>query len=149
MSQWNQSRFYSKNSLNWKTLKILMKEWILMNMWTWSYTPCEYSVAKHWFYMLITKALAVSTSTSNQLDSVNIHCFSASAQGFRCYAKFHRKRRVTRRRGRCVVPESVSSDQGGFITIWWKEGGQRWRSWKEEGQEEWPPWPLSHRRQCS
>ncbi|MED6272476.1 hypothetical protein CHARACLAT_030806 [Characodon lateralis] len=38
-------------------------------------------------------------------------------EGFRCYAKFHRKRRVTRRRGRCVVPESVSSDQGGFITI--------------------------------
>ncbi|KAK5912020.1 hypothetical protein CesoFtcFv8_001936 [Champsocephalus esox] len=37
--------------------------------------------------------------------------------GFRCYAKFHRKRRVTRRKGRCVVPESVSSDQGGFITI--------------------------------
>uniref|UniRef100_A0A146ZLC9 Draxin n=1 Tax=Fundulus heteroclitus TaxID=8078 RepID=A0A146ZLC9_FUNHE len=37
--------------------------------------------------------------------------------GFRCYAKFHRKRRVTRRRGRCVVPESVSSDQGGFITV--------------------------------
>ncbi|XP_076003430.1 draxin [Genypterus blacodes] len=38
-------------------------------------------------------------------------------EGYRCYAKFHRKRRVTRRRGRCVVPESVSSDQGGFITI--------------------------------
>uniref|UniRef100_A0A672Z8H8 Dorsal inhibitory axon guidance protein n=1 Tax=Sphaeramia orbicularis TaxID=375764 RepID=A0A672Z8H8_9TELE len=38
-------------------------------------------------------------------------------EGFRCYAKFHRKRRVTRRRGRCVVPESVNSDQGGFITI--------------------------------
>ncbi|XP_053724435.1 draxin [Synchiropus splendidus] len=38
-------------------------------------------------------------------------------EGFRCYAKFHRKRRVTRRRGRCVVPESVSSDHGGFITI--------------------------------
>ncbi|KAM9859571.1 draxin [Aulostomus maculatus] len=38
-------------------------------------------------------------------------------EGFRCYAKFHRKRRVTRRKGRCVVPESVSSDQGGFITI--------------------------------
>uniref|UniRef100_A0A3P9KQR0 Dorsal inhibitory axon guidance protein n=1 Tax=Oryzias latipes TaxID=8090 RepID=A0A3P9KQR0_ORYLA len=38
-------------------------------------------------------------------------------EGFRCYAKFHRKRRVTRRRGRCVVPDSVSSDQGGFITI--------------------------------
>ncbi|XP_043978548.1 draxin isoform X3 [Gambusia affinis] len=38
-------------------------------------------------------------------------------EGFRCYAKFHRKRRVTRRRGRCVVPESVSNDHGGFITI--------------------------------
>ncbi|XP_078139905.1 draxin [Centroberyx gerrardi] len=38
-------------------------------------------------------------------------------EGFRCYAKFHRKRRVTRRRGRCVVPESANSDQGGFITI--------------------------------
>ncbi|XP_051932974.1 draxin [Hippocampus zosterae] len=38
-------------------------------------------------------------------------------EGFRCYAKFHRKRRVTRRRGRCVAPESVSGDQGGFITI--------------------------------
>ncbi|XP_061544358.1 LOW QUALITY PROTEIN: draxin [Phycodurus eques] len=38
-------------------------------------------------------------------------------EGFRCYAKFHRKRRVTKRRGRCVVPESVSSDQGGFITV--------------------------------
>lgn len=38
-------------------------------------------------------------------------------EGLRCYAKFHRKRRVTRRRGRCVVPETVNSDQGGFITI--------------------------------
>uniref|UniRef100_A0A1A8PNZ1 Draxin n=1 Tax=Nothobranchius pienaari TaxID=704102 RepID=A0A1A8PNZ1_9TELE len=38
-------------------------------------------------------------------------------EGFRCYAKFHRKRRVTRRRGRCVAPDSVSSDHGGFITI--------------------------------
>ncbi|KAG7259826.1 hypothetical protein CRUP_025375 [Coryphaenoides rupestris] len=37
--------------------------------------------------------------------------------GFRCYAKFHRKRRVTRRKGRCVVPESANSDQGAFITI--------------------------------
>uniref|UniRef100_A0A4W5RX32 Draxin n=1 Tax=Hucho hucho TaxID=62062 RepID=A0A4W5RX32_9TELE len=38
-------------------------------------------------------------------------------EGFRCYAKFHRKRRVTRRRGRCVVPESANSDQGAFITV--------------------------------
>ncbi|XP_030634473.1 draxin [Chanos chanos] len=38
-------------------------------------------------------------------------------EGLRCYAKFHRKRRVTRRRGRCVEPESVSSDQGAFITV--------------------------------
>ncbi|KAI4892138.1 hypothetical protein NFI96_016536 [Prochilodus magdalenae] len=35
----------------------------------------------------------------------------------RCYAKFHRKRRVTRRRGRCVEPESVDNDQGAFITV--------------------------------
>ncbi|XP_056462350.1 draxin-A-like [Gadus chalcogrammus] len=38
-------------------------------------------------------------------------------EGFRCYAKFHRKRRVTRRKGRCVVPESANSEQGAFITI--------------------------------
>ncbi|KAG9337697.1 hypothetical protein JZ751_028347 [Albula glossodonta] len=37
--------------------------------------------------------------------------------GFRCYAKFHRNRRVTRRKGRCVEPESANSDQGAFITI--------------------------------
>ncbi|XP_016411473.1 draxin-like [Sinocyclocheilus rhinocerous] len=37
--------------------------------------------------------------------------------GLRCYAKFHRKRRVTRRRGRCVEPESANSNQGAFITI--------------------------------
>lgn len=37
--------------------------------------------------------------------------------GLRCYAKFHRKRRVTRRRGRCVEPESANSDHGAFITI--------------------------------
>ncbi|TSW21766.1 Draxin-B [Bagarius yarrelli] len=38
-------------------------------------------------------------------------------EGLRCYAKFHRKRRVTRRRGRCVEPESANSDQGAFITV--------------------------------
>ncbi|XP_051529233.1 draxin-like isoform X2 [Myxocyprinus asiaticus] len=38
-------------------------------------------------------------------------------EGLRCYAKFHRKRRVTRRRGRCVEPERANSDQGAFITI--------------------------------
>ncbi|XP_076863872.1 draxin isoform X2 [Brachyhypopomus gauderio] len=38
-------------------------------------------------------------------------------EGLRCYAKFHRKRRVTRRRGRCVEPESADSDEGAFITI--------------------------------
>ncbi|XP_056591059.1 draxin isoform X1 [Triplophysa dalaica] len=38
-------------------------------------------------------------------------------EGLRCYAKFHRKRRVTRRRGRCVEPESANSNQGSFITI--------------------------------
>uniref|UniRef100_K7FRV8 Draxin n=1 Tax=Pelodiscus sinensis TaxID=13735 RepID=K7FRV8_PELSI len=35
------------------------------------------------------------------------------AQGLRCYAKFHRNRRVTRRKGRCVEPESASGDRGG------------------------------------
>ncbi|EMP41520.1 Draxin, partial [Chelonia mydas] len=35
--------------------------------------------------------------------------------GLRCYAKFHRNRRVTRRKGRCVEPESASGDQGSFI----------------------------------
>ncbi|XP_048873641.1 draxin-B isoform X2 [Brienomyrus brachyistius] len=38
-------------------------------------------------------------------------------EGFRCYAKFHRKRRVTRRKGRCVDPESVNQGKGAFITI--------------------------------
>ncbi|XP_041946622.1 draxin isoform X1 [Alosa sapidissima] len=38
-------------------------------------------------------------------------------EGLRCYAKFHRKRRVTRRKGRCVEPESANSDQGAFITV--------------------------------
>uniref|UniRef100_A0A672RR41 Draxin n=1 Tax=Sinocyclocheilus grahami TaxID=75366 RepID=A0A672RR41_SINGR len=38
-------------------------------------------------------------------------------EGLRCYAKFHHKRRVTRRRGRCVEPESANSNQGAFITI--------------------------------
>ncbi|XP_067287239.1 draxin isoform X2 [Pseudorasbora parva] len=38
-------------------------------------------------------------------------------EGLRCYAKFHRKRRVTRRRGRCVEPESANSNQGAFITV--------------------------------
>ncbi|XP_026098162.1 draxin isoform X2 [Carassius auratus] len=38
-------------------------------------------------------------------------------EGLRCYAKFHRKRRVTRRRGRCVEPESANNNQGAFITI--------------------------------
>ncbi|KAJ7998611.1 hypothetical protein DPEC_G00206690 [Dallia pectoralis] len=38
-------------------------------------------------------------------------------EGLRCYAKLHWKRRVTRRRGRCVVPETVNSEQGAFITV--------------------------------
>ncbi|GCC32707.1 hypothetical protein chiPu_0011171 [Chiloscyllium punctatum] len=39
------------------------------------------------------------------------------AEGLRCYAKFHRNRRVTRRRGRCVEPDSVDIDHGSFITV--------------------------------
>ncbi|XP_026880482.2 draxin isoform X2 [Electrophorus electricus] len=38
-------------------------------------------------------------------------------EGLRCFAKFHRKRRVTRRRGRCVEPETADGDQGDFITV--------------------------------
>ncbi|XP_078281285.1 draxin-like isoform X2 [Rhinoraja longicauda] len=39
------------------------------------------------------------------------------AEGLRCYAKFHRNRRVTRRRGRCVEPDSINVDHGSFITV--------------------------------
>uniref|UniRef100_A0A8D0L8U0 Draxin n=1 Tax=Sphenodon punctatus TaxID=8508 RepID=A0A8D0L8U0_SPHPU len=38
-------------------------------------------------------------------------------EGLRCYAKFHRNRRVTRRKGRCVEPESANGDQGSFINV--------------------------------
>ncbi|XP_066493450.1 draxin [Tiliqua scincoides] len=38
-------------------------------------------------------------------------------EGLRCYAKFHRNRRVTRRKGRCVEPESTDGDQGSFINV--------------------------------
>ncbi|XP_073441142.1 draxin [Dendrobates tinctorius] len=38
-------------------------------------------------------------------------------EGLRCYAKFHRNQRVTRRKGRCVDPESINKDQGSFISI--------------------------------
>ncbi|XP_078498340.1 draxin [Lissotriton helveticus] len=39
------------------------------------------------------------------------------AEGLRCYAKFHRNRRVTRRKGRCVEPDSIDSDRGSFISV--------------------------------
>ncbi|XP_060115137.1 draxin-like [Heteronotia binoei] len=39
------------------------------------------------------------------------------AEGLRCYAKFHRNRRVTRRKGRCVEPEYTDGDQGSFINV--------------------------------
>ncbi|NXG19571.1 DRAXI protein, partial [Grallaria varia] len=38
-------------------------------------------------------------------------------EGLRCYAKFHRNRRVTRRKGRCVEPESANGEQGSFISV--------------------------------
>ncbi|XP_070812266.1 draxin [Pituophis catenifer annectens] len=38
-------------------------------------------------------------------------------EGLRCYAKFHRNRRVVRRRGRCVEPDSADTDQGSFLNI--------------------------------
>ncbi|XP_032088109.1 draxin [Thamnophis elegans] len=38
-------------------------------------------------------------------------------EGLRCYAKFHRNRRVVRRRGRCVEPDSADANQGSFLNI--------------------------------
>ncbi|XP_069597271.1 draxin [Ranitomeya imitator] len=38
-------------------------------------------------------------------------------EGLRCYAKFHRNQRVTRRKGRCVDPESINKDRGSFISV--------------------------------
>ncbi|XP_066463560.1 draxin [Eleutherodactylus coqui] len=38
-------------------------------------------------------------------------------EGLRCYAKFHRNQRVTRRKGRCVDPESINKDHGSFISV--------------------------------
>ncbi|XP_063291829.1 draxin [Pelobates fuscus] len=38
-------------------------------------------------------------------------------EGLRCYAKFHRNQRVTRKKGRCVDPESINKDQGSFISV--------------------------------
>ncbi|XP_042128453.1 draxin [Peromyscus maniculatus bairdii] len=50
---------------------------------------------------------------------LNNKCFDdcMCMEGLRCYAKFHRNRRVTRRKGRCVEPETVDGDQGSFINI--------------------------------
>nr|XP_048274068.1 draxin [Myodes glareolus] len=50
---------------------------------------------------------------------LNNKCFDdcMCMEGLRCYAKFHRNRRVTRRKGRCVEPETVNGDQGSFINI--------------------------------
>ncbi|XP_063173464.1 draxin [Candoia aspera] len=39
------------------------------------------------------------------------------SEGLRCYAKFHRNRRVIRRKGRCVEPESADRDQGSFVNV--------------------------------
>ncbi|XP_007420135.1 draxin [Python bivittatus] len=39
------------------------------------------------------------------------------AEGLRCYAKFHRNRRVIRRKGRCVEPESADGDRGSFLNV--------------------------------
>ncbi|XP_043931203.1 draxin [Protopterus annectens] len=50
---------------------------------------------------------------------LNNKCFDdcMCAEGLRCYAKFHRNRRVTRRKGRCIEPESMNSEQGSFISV--------------------------------
>ncbi|XP_004482594.1 draxin isoform X2 [Dasypus novemcinctus] len=50
---------------------------------------------------------------------LNNKCFDdcMCAEGLRCYAKFHRNRRVTRRKGRCVEPETANDEQGSFINV--------------------------------
>ncbi|XP_032743448.1 draxin [Rattus rattus] len=50
---------------------------------------------------------------------LNNKCFDdcMCMEGLRCYAKFHRNRRVTRRKGRCVEPETANGDEGSFINI--------------------------------
>lgn len=67
--------------------------------------------------------------------------------GFRCYAKFHRKRRVTRKRGRCVEPDSANSEQGAFITIWWERWTERERRRKKSASWPYNPVPPSKRLQ--
>ncbi|KAG8434772.1 hypothetical protein GDO86_012935 [Hymenochirus boettgeri] len=50
---------------------------------------------------------------------LNNKCFDDCMcnEGLRCYAKFHRNQRVTRRKGRCVDPEFINKDQGSFISV--------------------------------
>ncbi|KAM5248712.1 draxin [Ctenodactylus gundi] len=50
---------------------------------------------------------------------LNNKCFDdcMCVEGLRCYAKFHRNSRVTRRKGRCVEPETANGDQGSFINV--------------------------------
>ncbi|EHB16621.1 Draxin [Heterocephalus glaber] len=50
---------------------------------------------------------------------LNNKCFDdcMCMEGLRCYAKFHRNRRVTRRKGRCVEPETANGAQGSFINV--------------------------------
>ncbi|KAI6052251.1 draxin [Marmota monax] len=50
---------------------------------------------------------------------LNNKCFDdcMCVEGLRCYAKFHRNRKVTRRKGRCVEPETANGDQGSFINV--------------------------------
>uniref|UniRef100_A0A2K5D3F6 Dorsal inhibitory axon guidance protein n=1 Tax=Aotus nancymaae TaxID=37293 RepID=A0A2K5D3F6_AOTNA len=50
---------------------------------------------------------------------LNNKCFDdcMCVEGLRCYAKFHRNRRVTRRKGRCVEPETANGDRGSFINV--------------------------------
>ncbi|CAD7678296.1 unnamed protein product [Nyctereutes procyonoides] len=50
---------------------------------------------------------------------LNNKCFDdcMCVEGLRCYARFHRNRRVTRRKGRCVEPETADGDQGSFINV--------------------------------
>ncbi|XP_032088112.1 draxin-like [Thamnophis elegans] len=54
-----------------------------------------------------------TTSAEGEPCDHHLDCLS----GLRCYAKFHRNRRVVRRRGRCVEPDSADANQGSFLNI--------------------------------
>ncbi|KAJ7306628.1 hypothetical protein JRQ81_010046 [Phrynocephalus forsythii] len=59
---------------------------------------------------------------------LNNKCYNdcMCTEGLRCYAKFHRNRRVIRRKGRCVEPDSADGDQGSGCMVTWLPSSYAW-----------------------